>query len=266
LTPLSAWGIASRMAGQLENKVALVIGASSGIGRSTAIVLARAGAKVALAARREAESEAVVEEIKASGGEATFIKTDVAVPEEIEALIQKTVERYGRLDCAFNNAGISEDFVPLADLPDETFDRIVNINMKSVFVSMKHELRQMVKQGSGTIVNNASYLGLIAAPAGAVYAATKHAVIGMTKSAALGYAKKGIRVNAVCPTAIADTSIVEGLLANHADLMDSYVDQIPLGRMGRSAEVAEAVLWLLSDASSLVTGHALAVDGGQVVQ
>lgn len=255
------------MAKIFENKVALVVGASSGIGRTTALALAREGAKVVVAARRAAESEAVVEQIKAGGGEATFVKTDVSVAEEIEALVATSVERYGRLDCAFNNAGISGDFVPLADVDDAFFDRMMNVNVKSVFLGMKHEIKQMLKQGSGgTIVNNSSYLGYVSAAAGAIYSASKHAVLGMTKGAALAYAKQGIRINAVCPTAISDTEMLGGLLDTYPHLMEPFIAQIPIGRMGLTAEVANAVLWLLSDASSLVTGHGLALDGGQLVQ
>lgn len=254
------------MAKSLENKVALVVGASSGIGRASALALASAGAKVMLAARREAESEAVVEQIKASGGEASFVRADVAVPEDVEAMVAKTVERYGRLDCALNNAGVMGEIPKLADVDDATFDRIVNINFKGVFLCMKHEIKQMLKQGSGSIVNTSSYLGLVAIPNAAIYTATKHAMLGMTKSAALGYAKDGIRVNAVCPTAIGDTDIVESIVKSYPHLLEPIVAQIPLGRMGRSEEVANAIVWLLSDAASLVTGHALPVDGGHVAQ
>jgi len=249
-----------------ENKVALVVGASSGIGRATALALASEGAKVVVAARREGEGQAVVDQIKAGGGEAAFEKVDVSVPEEIEALVSRTVALYGRLDCALNNAGLPGDYAPLADVDDALVDRMLSINVKGVYLCMKHEIRQMLKQGSGSIVNTSSYVGLVGVATGAMYAATKHAVIGMTKGAALAYAKQGIRINTVCPTIIGDTDMVSGVLESHPHLMEPLIAQIPMGRVGRSAEVANAITWLLSDAASLMTGHALAVDGGHVAQ
>lgn len=254
------------MANLFENKVALVVGASSGIGRATALALAGAGAKVVAAARREAESQAVVEQIKAAGGEAAFEACDVSVPEQIEALVAKTVARFGRLDCAVNNAGLPGDYAPLADVDDALVDTLLSVNVKGVYLCMKHEIRQMLKQGSGSIVNTSSFVGLVATASGAVYSATKHAVVGMTKGAALAYAKQGIRINSVCPTFIGDTDMVSRVLQTHPHMLEPLIAQIPMGRMGRSEEVANTILWLLSDAASLVTGHALAVDGGHVAQ
>lgn len=254
------------MSKAFENKAALVVGGSSGIGRATALSLAGAGAKVVVAARREAEGAAVVEQIKANGGEAAFVKTDVAVPEQIEALVAETVSRYGRLDCAFNNAGLPGDYAPLADVDDALVDTLLTVNIKGVYLCMKHELKQMVKQGSGSIVNTSSFVGLVGTPTGAMYAATKHAIVGMTKGAALAYAKQGIRINAVCPTVIGDTDMVAGVLKTHPHLMEPIIAEIPMSRLGRAEEVASSVVWLLSDAASLVTGHALAVDGGHVAK
>lgn len=254
------------MTKSFENKVALVVGASSGIGRATALGLASAGAKVVVAARRQIEGQAVVEQIQAAGGEAAFEACDVSVPADIEGLVAKTVARYGRLDCAVNNAGLPGDYAPLADVDDALVDMLLSVNVKGVYLCMKHEIRQMLKQGAGSIVNTSSFVGMVASPTGAMYAATKHAVIGMTRGAALAYAKQGIRINTVCPTIIGDTDMVAGVLKTHAHLMDPLIAQIPMGRLGRSEEVANAILWLLSDSASLVTGHALAVDGGHVAQ
>lgn len=251
----------------LKNKVALVVGSSSGIGRASALALAAAGAKVFVAARREAECKAVVDEIQAAGGEAASARVDVTAPGEVEALVAKVAARWGRLDCAVNSAAIVEDFVPITEADDAVFDRMMAVNCKGVFLCMKHELRQMLRQGGGgSVVNLSSYLGHVATPSGSIYVATKHAVEGMTKSAALSFAKQGIRVNAVAPTAVSGTPMVDYTMQHHPDLMAPVLAEIPMGRPARVDEVAKAVAWLCSDDASFVTGHSLPIDGGQLVR
>ncbi|AUX42697.1 short-chain dehydrogenase [Sorangium cellulosum] len=249
----------------LKDKVALVVGGSSGIGRGAALALAAAGARVVVAARREAECRGVADAIRASGGEAVAARVDVAVPGDIEALVATAVERWGRLDCAVNSAGISEDFMPIADADDATFDRMMAVNVKGTFLCMKHEIRQMVRQGGGgSVVNLSSILGHVATPSGAIYVATKHAVEGLTKSAALCYAKQGIRVNAVAPTVVTGTEMVDQMMRDHPGLMDPYIADIPAGRPARVEEVARVITWLCSDDAAFVNGHSLPVDGGQL--
>jgi NAD(P)-dependent dehydrogenase (short-subunit alcohol dehydrogenase family) len=251
----------------LNDKVALVVGSSSGLGRATAIALAAAGAKVGVAARREAEGRAVVDEIRAAGGDAAFTRVDVTVPAEVEALIAATVERWGRLDCAVNSAGISEDFAPLADADDAVFDRMMAVNCKGVFLCMKYEIRQMLRQdGGGSVVNMSSIMGHRGLPTGSIYIATKHAVEALTKSAALCYAKQGIRVNAVAPTAITGTPMVDDAIKNYPETIAPIIAEIPMGRPGRADEVARVVTWLCSDDASFVNGHSLPVDGGQLAR
>jgi NAD(P)-dependent dehydrogenase (short-subunit alcohol dehydrogenase family) len=195
------------------------------------------------------------------------VRVDVAAPAEVEALIATTVERWGRLDCAVNAAGLSEDFVPIADADDAVFDRMMATNCKGTYLCMKHEIRQMVRQGGGgSIVNLSSILGHRGSETGAIYVATKHAVEGLTKSAAIAYAKQGIRVNAVAPTVIAGTKIIDYAMEHHPDLMEPYIAGIPMGRPGRVEEVARVVTWLCSDEASFVTGHSLAIDGGQLAK
>jgi NAD(P)-dependent dehydrogenase (short-subunit alcohol dehydrogenase family) len=254
------------MPGLLSEKVALVVGGSSGLGRASALALAAAGAKVVVAARREEESHAVVAQITASGGEAFFHRVDVKVPAEVEALVAATVARWGRLDCAVNSAGISEDIVPITEADDAVCDRMMAVNIKGTFLCMKHELRQMVKQGSGSVVNVSSVLGHMASPTGSLYVATKHAIEGLTKSAAICYAKQGIRVNAVAPATITGTPMVDHLMKAFPGFMDPYIADIPMGRPGRAEEVGRVVMWLCSDEASFINGHSLAIDGGQLAK
>ncbi|WP_437752289.1 glucose 1-dehydrogenase [Sorangium sp. So ce1389] len=251
----------------LKNKVALVVGGSSGIGRAAALALAAAGAKVVVAARREAECRAVASEAADLGGEATSARVDVTSADDVQALVAATVERWGRLDCAVNSAGISEDFVPITDADDAVFDRMMGVNCKGTFLCMKHEIRQMLRQGGGgSVVNLSSVLGHTGAPTGSIYVATKHAIEGLTKSAALCYATQGIRVNAVAPTVVTGTPMVDNVMANHPGLMDPYIAAIPVGRPARVDEVARVIAWLCSDDASFVNGHSLAVDGGQLAR
>lgn len=253
------------MAISLNDKVAIVVGGSSGLGRASAVALAAAGAKVVVAARREAEGQAVVQEIRTAGGVAAFVRVDVTSPADVEALVAVTVERWGRLDCAVNSAGITEDFVPITEADDAVFDRMMAINVKGTFLCLKHQIRQMLRQGSGgSIVNMSSVLGHMATTSGSIYVATKHAIEGFTKSAAICYAKQSIRVNAVAPTAITGTPMVDYALKAAPELMDPFIADIPMGRLGRADEVASVVTWLCSEGASYVTGHSLAIDGGQL--
>lgn len=247
------------MAGRLEGKVALVTGGNSGIGKVTALAFAKEGAKVVVAARRIKEGEETVAAIRDGGSEAIFVQTDVSQAVDIKNMVHTTVESYGRLDYAFNNAGVVGRG-PVHELPEEEWDRIININLKGVWLCVKYEIAQMLKQGSGAIVNNSSVAGLIGWANVSAYIASKHGVVGLTKSVALEVAKQGIRVNAVCPGFI-HTPMIQGGLDDPKG-RERITAQEPIGRVGDPKEVAEAVVWLCSDAASFVTGHAMPVDGG----
>jgi NAD(P)-dependent dehydrogenase (short-subunit alcohol dehydrogenase family) len=249
------------MVADLEGKVALITGGTSGIGRETAILFAKSGARVVVAGRREKEGQETVELIRAAGGDGLFVKTDVSRTPEVVALVQKTAEKFGRLDVAFNNAGIEGVWVPIARQSEEDFDRTISINLKGVWLCLKYEIQQMLVQGTGgAIVNMASVNGLIGAAGAAAYSASKHGVVGLTKSAALETARKGIRVNAVCP-AVVETAMGERLFA--APQVHKYILSChPIGRLGQSAEIAEAVVWMCSDRASFMTGQSLVLDGG----
>ena len=242
-----------------EGKVVLVTGAASGIGRGVAVAFGLQGAKVVLADVSEV-GEDVADVIRQAGGEAVFVHCDVGKAAEVEALVAAAVDRYGRLDCAFNNAGIEEETQRLADSDEALFDRMMAVNVKGVWLCMKHELRQMLAQGAGAIVNTASVAGLVGAPRHAIYAASKHAVVGLTRSAAAEYGKKGIRVNAVCPGVIR-TPMLERALERDPSWEAALVGLHPFGRLGEVEDVVAAVLWLCSDACGFLTGQALAVDG-----
>lgn len=250
----------------LKDKVALVVGGNSGLGRASARAFAAAGAKVVVAARRESECREVVKEIEAAGGVAVAIPVDVTVAAQVEALVAQTVARFGRLDCAVNSAGTNEDFGPITDADDGVFDRMMAINVKGTLLGMKYEIRQMLKQGGGSVVNMSSIMGHVGAPTGTIYVATKHAVEGLTKSAALCYAKQGIRVNAVAPTVVTGTPSIDYAMKNFPGLMDPYIADIPMGRAARAEEVASVVTWLCSEGASFVNGHSLSIDGGQRVK
>lgn len=249
----------------LKGKVALITGGSSGIGRAAAEAFARAGAKVVLGNRRLAEGEETVKLVKEQGGDATLVRTDVTKPAEVEALINKTVETYGRLDCAFNNAGTTGIMARTAECTEENWDYIINLNLKSVWLSMKYEILQMLKQGAGAIVNNASVAGMVGLRGGPAYSASKGGVIQLTRTAALEYSKRGIRVNAVCPGYVLTPMTEEHMKAN-PEFETQIKKYQPLGRLGTAQEVAEAVVWLCSDAASFITGHPLVIDGGSVAQ
>ena len=249
-----------------DQKVAIVTGGNSGIGRATAIAIAKEGAKVTIAGRRVKEGEETVRLIKEAGSEGIFVKTDVANENDVRSLVERTVETYGRLDYAFNNAGIEQTMAPLAEQTVEEFDQIMNINVRGVWLSMKYEIPVMIKNGigvGGAIVNNSSVAGIMGFPQMAIYIASKHAVLGLTKSAALEYAKSGIRINAVAPGGV-DTDMVERLTEDDKQWRETLTSMHPIGRLSNPEEIANAVVWLLSDKASFVLGHTLLVDGGIV--
>jgi NAD(P)-dependent dehydrogenase (short-subunit alcohol dehydrogenase family) len=250
------------MPGYLDGKAALVTGAGAGIGRATALACAREGAKIVVADRVVEGGEKTVSMIKSAGGEATFVPVNVTQAAEVKAMVAAAVSAYGRIDCAHNNAGIEGIFATTADYPEEEWDRVMAVNLKGVWLCMKYEIPQMVQQGGGAIVNTASLAGLVGAKRMPAYVASKHGVAGLTKTAALEYAKSGIRVNAVCP-GIIHTSMVDRMFLNRRpDLEDRLAAVEPMGRLGKPEEVAEAVVWLCSDAASFVTGHTMTIDGG----
>jgi NAD(P)-dependent dehydrogenase (short-subunit alcohol dehydrogenase family) len=249
------------MTTDLQGKVVLVTGGTSGIGREAAILFAKAGAKVVVAGRREAEGKETVDLVRAAGGNGFFVKADVANAAEVEALVQKTVQKFGHLDIAFNNAGIEGTWVPITDQTEEDWDRTIDINLKGVWLCLKYEIRQMLKQGGGgAIVNMSSVAGLMGAAEAATYSASKHGVIGLTKSAALENARQGIRVNAVCP-AVIETAMGERLFGS-PDVKPHAISLHPIGRFGTPMEIAEAVVWMSSDRASFMTGQYLVLDGG----
>jgi NAD(P)-dependent dehydrogenase (short-subunit alcohol dehydrogenase family) len=249
------------MTAELKGKVGLVTGGTSGIGRDAAILFARAGAKVVIAGRREAEGNETIELVRASGGDGLFLKTDVSRASEVEALIQKAVEKFGRLDVAFNNAGVEGVWVPIVRQSEEDWDRTIEVNLKGVWLCLKYEIRQMLKQGAGgAIVNMSSVTGLIGSAGAAAYSASKHGVIGLTKSAALETAKNGIRINSVCP-AVVETPMEKRLFSAPA-VHKSVLSCHPIGRFGKPMEIAEAVVWMCSDRASFMTGQSLVLDGG----
>jgi NAD(P)-dependent dehydrogenase (short-subunit alcohol dehydrogenase family) len=249
------------MTTELKGKVAIVTGGTSGIGRDTGVLFAKAGAKVVVAGRREAEGKETVELIGAAGGEGMFVKGDISKAADVQALLQKTVGKFGRVDVAFNNAGIEGNWMPIAEQSEEDWDRVIDINLKGTWLCLKYEIQQMLKQGGGgAIVNMSSVAGLMGNAGSATYCASKHGVMGLTKAAALETARSGIRINAVCP-AVIETPMAERAFAEPE--MNKFVLGLhPLGRFGKPMEVAEAVLWMCSDRASFMTGHSIVLDGG----
>ena len=244
-----------------ENRVSLVTGAGSGMGLAAAQAFAAEGAAVALVDINESAVRTAAEQLVSAGHKAIATPCDVTDEAQVKAMIEQIVSKFGRLDAAFNNAGVQSLAVETADSTSQEFDRVNAINLRSVWLCMKYELLQMRKQGSGTIVNNSSIGGLIGIPGRSIYHATKHGVIGLTKSAALEYASRGIRINAVCPGAV-ETPMVAEMIAKEPETMKEITKEQPIGRLGRPEEVASAVLWLSSPGASFVIGHALAIDGG----
>jgi NAD(P)-dependent dehydrogenase (short-subunit alcohol dehydrogenase family) len=253
------------MAGLVQGKVALVTGGGSGIGRATALRLAQQGAKVMIADYMPEGGDRTVKMIKEAGGEAAFVEADVSVTKQVEAMVNKTVQTFGRIDCAFNNAGIEGRMADTVECAEDVFDRTIAINLKGVWLCMKYEIPQMLKQGGGTIVNTASVAGLVGFERLPAYNASKHGVVGLTRTAALEFAQKKIRVNCVCPGVIR-TPMVERLLDNRGFSEQELNAGEPVGRMGQPEEIAEGVVWLLSEASSFVTGHPMVIDGGWVAR
>lgn len=253
------------MAGQLDGKVALVTGGGSGIGRATALLLAKEGAQVMIADYAPEGAEKTVKMIIDAGGAASWIAADVSITRQVEGMVAQTVEKYGRLDYAFNNAGIEGAMAETANYPEDVFDRVIAINLKAVWLCMKYELPQMLKQGRGVIVNTASDAGLVGLAGAAAYNASKHGVVGLTKTAALEYATRNIRVNCVCPGFIR-TAMVERVIDRGSIGEDQMIASEPMGRIGKPEEIAAGVLWLLSDAASFVTGHAMSIDGGYIAR
>jgi len=249
-----------------ENKVALVTGAGSGLGLATARAFAESGAAVVLADVNGAAVRAAADELTAKGYKALAIRCDVTDDAEIEAMVEQTVATFGRLDAAYNNAGIQNVLAETADATREDFDRVTAVNLRGVWSCMKFELRQMRKQGSGAIVNCSSIGGIVGGAGRGTYHAAKYGVIGLTTSAALEYADKGIRVNAICPGMI-DTPMSDAMkAAGQTEALDAMLKDVPIARLGRPEEIADAVLWLCSSAASLVVGHALVVDGGYTIR
>ena len=255
------------MPGLLQGKISLATGAASGIGRATSLVMAREGATVVVSDINADGAEETLSDIKAMGGDGTVILADVSRPGDVAALITQTVAAYGKLDCAYNNAGI-EGFMAgrLHEYPEDQWDRLIDVNVKGVWLCLKHEIPQMIQQGGGAIVNTASAAGLVGSRRLSAYVASKHAVVGLTKAAALEYAQDGIRINAVCP-GIIDTPMMSRLIGGReADYEATIPIRQPIGRLGTPEEIAESVTWLCSPAASLVTGLAMAVDGGFTAQ
>lgn len=245
----------------MVNRVALVTGSTSGIGRGVALIFAREGARVVVTGRSNKGGEETVDMIKQAGGEATFVRADLLEPSQVEGLIDRTVSVYGRLDCACNNAGIAGIRVPLIEFPEDQWDLVVDTDLKAVWLCMKYEIPQMLKQGKGAIVNMSSPAGLKPNKGSTAYSSAKHGVIGLTKMAALEHAEQGIRANCVCPGAVR-TPFVDDLCKKHPEREEWYISTTPMRRMGTAEEIGEAVVWLCSDAASYITGVTLPVDGG----
>ena len=247
------------------DKVALITGASTGIGRSTALAFGRFGARVAVVDVNAEAARDTVEKVRANGGTAEFFPCDVSNAREVESTVDAVVGKFGRLDYAFNNAGVEGEPAPTHLCSEQNWNRVIDINLKGVWLCMKYEIPVMLKQKSGAIVNCSSIAGLVGFPGIPAYVASKHGVIGLTKTAALEHAKSNIRINAISPGVI-QTPMIDRFVHGEASVRKQLVDGEPLGRVGEPEEVAAAALWLCSDQSSFVTGHSLVVDGGWVAQ
>jgi NAD(P)-dependent dehydrogenase (short-subunit alcohol dehydrogenase family) len=254
------------MTRSMKDSVALVTGGAAGIGKAAALTFAAHGARVAIADLKAERGNEVVRTIERDGGRAIFVKTDVSRPGDVENLMGATVKAFGRIDCAFNNAGIEGTLAPTADCTEENFDRILAVNLKGVWLCLRYEIQQMLRQTEGgAIVNMSSVAGLVGFANLPAYVASKHGVVGLTKAAALEYAKNGIRINAICPGVI-HTEMIDRVTGKEPAVEQQFIGLEPMGRMGTPSEIAEAAVWLCSRSASFVTGHALAVDGGLVAQ
>jgi NAD(P)-dependent dehydrogenase (short-subunit alcohol dehydrogenase family) len=248
--------------GSFAGKVAFVTGAANGIGRAAALAFAREGAGVVVADVSEQGNQETASMVEEAGGRALAVRCDVSRAEDVKAALDKAVEAFGRLDCAFNNAGVEQPITATADLTEEEWDRIVGINLRGVFLCMKHEIPLMLRQGGGAIVNTSSGAGVKGFAGQAAYCAAKYGIVGLSKAAALDYAKSNIRINAVCP-GIIETPMMDRFSGGTPEGRARVIAQEPIGRMGKPEEIAAAVIWLCSDAAAFIVGHAMVIDGGQ---
>lgn len=251
--------------GRFEGKVALVTGASSGIGRAAALAFANEGAAVVVASRREKEGRETAARIESSGGKALYVRADVSREADVVDLVGRIRDRFGRLDMAFNNAGVEGHGKPVTDETEQNYQAVFDVNVKGVLLSMKHELPMLLASGGGAIVNMSSIVGEIAFPGAAVYTASKHAVLGLTKAAALEHAKSGVRINAIAPGAV-QTDMMERFVGGSEEAKSAFAAMHPMGRVGRADEMAQTVVFLCSDSASFITGQTIVADGGFTAQ
>ena len=249
----------------LKNKVVIITGAASGIGAASALAFAREGASVVVADVQISRGEELVSRIHAEDGRAIFVKCDVSLESDVKNMVNKTIDKFGHLDCAFNNAGVEGESGDTTMCSNENWDKVMNINLKGVWLCMKYQIPEMLKKGGGAIVNCSSVAGVVGFSGIPAYTASKHGVIGLTQAAALEFASKNIRINAICPGVI-QTPMIERFTHGEAQATKSLMDGEPVGRMGLPTEIAAAALWLCSETSSFVTGHPLVVDGGWVAR